>query len=143
MYDRGKIIVGVIVFLVVTTFPFWYNKASGTASTSPPPKEVAEGLHCVENLEFMRSSHMQLLNEWRDTVVRDGRRTYESKDFEGEVYAMSLSNTCLKCHADWTGFPGGEDAMPPDQQPRGCLECHDYAGVEVYCYDCHVHPEEY
>lgn len=143
MYDKGKIIIGLIVFLAVTTFPFWYNRASGTASVYPPPKPVPQGYHCVEDLEFMRASHMQLLNEWRDKVVREGARVYESRYFQGEKYAMSLSNTCLKCHADWSGFAGGNMAIAPEDQPRTCLECHDYAGVTVYCYDCHIHPQEY
>ena len=144
MYDKGKIIFGIIVFLVVTTFPFWYNQASGSASTFPPPKPVAEGLHCVEPAEFMRTAHMQLLNEWRDQVVRDGVRTYTSEAY-GEQYAISLTGTCLQCHADWTPAQSVsmEMAIAPQDQPRACLECHDYAGVKVYCWECHIHPENF
>jgi hypothetical protein len=53
----------------------------------------------------------------------------------------------LQCHADWSAFGGPQleqaVAFVGQTQPRACLECHDYAGVEVYCYDCHIHPEDY
>jgi hypothetical protein len=38
----------------------------------------------------MRTSHMQLLNEWRNAVVRDADRMYVGKD--GRKFNMSLSN---------------------------------------------------
>ena len=72
----------------------------------------------------MRASHMTLLAEWRDRVVRDGVRTYTGAD--GRVVRMSLSGTCLgTCHTDKTAF---------------CDRCHDYAGVKPACWDCHVVP---
>jgi hypothetical protein len=141
MYDTGKVIVGILVFLGVTTFPFWYNRASGSASLYPPPKKVDPRYHCVKDAEWMRAHHMTLLNEWRDSVVREGDRDFVADD--GTHYQKSLSNTCLSCHADWTGFAEDKMRIPPAEQPRSCLECHDYAGVSVYCYDCHIHPEKY
>jgi hypothetical protein len=68
---------------------------------------------------------MQLLSSWRDKVVRDGKGTYINE--KGESFDMSLQTTCLKCHSNKTRF---------------CDECHDYAGIQVYCWDCHVAPEE-
>ncbi len=72
----------------------------------------------------MRASHMTLLVEWRDRVVRDGVRTYV--DGDGREVAMSLSETCVgACHTDKAKF---------------CDRCHDYARVTVTCWNCHVAP---
>ena len=41
-------------------------------------------------------------------------------------YYKSLSGTCMSCHDDKAGF---------------CDKCHDYLGVQPYCWDCHVEPK--
>jgi hypothetical protein len=73
----------------------------------------------------MRPYHMDLLNQWRDAVVRDGDRIYVSST--GERFEMSLSNTCMDCHVSKVNF---------------CDSCHNYVGVSPYCWDCHVEPVE-
>ncbi len=125
MYDSGKIITGLIIFVALATFPLWYNQASGEAAAKPVLKIEAGQENCVEPKEFMRVSHMQMLNEWRDLAVRDGNRVYLSSD--GKTYEMSLSNTCMSCHPNRKEF---------------CQQCHDYVGVDPYCWDCHVEPKE-
>jgi len=37
MYDKEKIIPGLIVFFLLMTFPFWYTIGSGKASSMPEP----------------------------------------------------------------------------------------------------------
>ena len=69
----------------------------------------------------MTAEHMQLLDQWRHNVVRNGQR--EFVNLEGKAFNMSLSNTCLDCHANKAEF---------------CDRCHDYASVDVYCWDCHI-----
>ncbi|MBI4687699.1 MAG: sulfate reduction electron transfer complex DsrMKJOP subunit DsrJ [Nitrospirae bacterium] len=129
MYDRGKVIAGIIIFLALVTFPFFYK--TGKANVQIEPKintPVIEGLSekkCVESKEFMRANHMQLLNEWRDAAVRDGQRTYVASD--GKSYAISLQNTCMNCHSNKKEF---------------CDTCHSYTGVKPYCWDCHIAPME-
>lgn len=125
MYDAGKILVGLIIFLVLLTSPIWYNAASGRASYVPEPKIITKAEQCVAPKDYMKANHMDLLNEWRDLVVRDGKRIYDS--FDGKEYIMSLSNTCMDCHSNKSEF---------------CDSCHDYSGVKPYCWDCHVDPEE-
>ena len=61
---------------------------------------------------------------WRDSVVRDGERTYTSKEYHRE-FDMSLQNTCMKCHLDRETF---------------CNRCHTYVGVAPKCWECHVEP---
>ena len=127
MYDKGKVIAGLCIFVVMITFPFWYNL--GKAAPAPEPKltgKAAEaGQQCVESKEYMKAEHMQILNDWRDIVVRDAKRIYVNSS--GKKFEMSLSNTCLDCHTEKAEF---------------CDKCHNYASVSPYCWDCHVDPKE-
>jgi len=125
MYDADKVIAGIVIFLIIVLVPVWYIAASGQASYRPEPEIVTEETHCVEDTEFMKDEHMQLLIDWKDSVVRQGIRTYVASD--GEEYTMSLTNTCLECHPNKAEF---------------CDQCHDYAGVQPYCWDCHNIPDE-
>lgn len=120
MYDGGKIITGVVIFLALVTFPFWGNLGSA-AYQRPELEKPADAKKCVESVDFMRGNHMQMLNSWRDFVVRDGKRIYTAGD--GAQYNMSLSSTCLECHADKTKF---------------CDRCHESLAVAPYCWDCHI-----
>ncbi len=131
MYNGGKIIIGILIFVGLVTSPFLLSGKKATAK--PDPKvDTPEILKlpeserkCVESKEFMISEHMKLLNEWRDWVVRDGDGVYTSST--GKTYNMSLQNTCMKCHSNKTKF---------------CDECHNYAAVKPYCWDCHIEPKE-
>ncbi|MEJ2658534.1 MAG: sulfate reduction electron transfer complex DsrMKJOP subunit DsrJ [Desulfobacterales bacterium] len=126
MYDKGKVIAGLCIFLVLITFPFWFN--FGKAAPAPEIKlsdKAKAAKECVLPLALIRSEHMQLLNEWRDAVVRDGKRIYVGSD--GKEYTMSLSNTCLDCHGARAEF---------------CQKCHTYASLTPYCWDCHIDPKE-
>jgi hypothetical protein len=130
MYDGWKIIIGIIIFIGIATFPILYD--IGKASVPPPePKidtpeiqKMAEK-KCIESKSFMKTEHMVMLNDWRDSVVRDGNRLYIATD--GKEYAMSLQNTCMKCHSNKKKF---------------CDECHNYVAVKPYCWDCHIEPKE-
>jgi len=131
MYNGGKIIVGLIIFVALFTFPFYYNIGKVNAKPEPkidtpaiqnlPPEEK----HCVQSKPFMRVEHMQLLNQWRDSAVRDGNRVYEGTG--GKKYYISLQNTCMKCHSNKKEF---------------CDKCHNYMGVTPYCWSCHIAPKE-
>jgi hypothetical protein len=130
MYDGWKIIVGLIIFVGIATFPFLYDV--GKASIPPPDPKIdtpeiqkMTEKKCVESKSFMKAEHMVMINDWRDAVVREGNRLYTSTD--GQQYAMSLQNTCMKCHSNKTKF---------------CDECHNYVGVKPYCWDCHIAPKE-
>jgi len=126
MYDASKIVAGLVVFLVLVTSPLWYNAASGSSVAAPQLKMPTDSSQCVEETAFMRSSHMDLLNQWRDDVVRVGTRDYVST-LNGKTYDMSLTRTCLDCHSDKVEF---------------CDKCHTYLAVDPYCWDCHVERKE-
>lgn len=125
MHDTGKILAGVVIFLALVTSPFWFNAVSGKAAQGPDPELPKGEKACVESTEYMKAFHMDLLNQWRDTVVREGKRVYVGKD--GKKHEMSLSRGCMKCHTSRAKF---------------CSRCHDYAGVNPTCWDCHVEPEK-
>ncbi len=125
MYDAGKIIGGLIIFLILITFPIWYNASSGQTDNVPDPKIITDAKMCVEDAAYMKTNHMNLLNDWRDLVVRDGIRYFDAPD--GNRYEMSLSNTCMSCHSNKSEF---------------CDQCHNYLSVDPYCWDCHIEPKE-
>ena len=124
MYDAGKIIPGLIVFLCLITFPIWYNVVTGEAAYTPEPEIISGAEQCIEPTPGMRAKHMDLLNEWKKSVVRENRRIYIASD--NQAYDMSLTGTCLECHSNKAEF---------------CDQCHNYAGVEPYCWECHIVPE--
>lgn len=127
LYNKEAVIIGLAVFLVVMTFPFWYNH--GKAAPAPElelTKEAKEAKVCVRPTQFMKTEHMQLLDEWRLTAVRDGKRMMVNE--QGKAFNMSLSNTCLECHYNKDKF---------------CDRCHTYASSDPYCWDCHIdNPKE-
>jgi hypothetical protein len=129
LYNRGMIIAGIVVFLIVATFPFWYVRGKAV----PPPDlkldtpaiERLKEKRCVEPTPYMKANHMKLLSAWRESVVRDGSRSYRATD--GKVYQISLTGTCLGCHSNKKQF---------------CDRCHDYSGAKPGCWSCHIIPEE-
>jgi len=122
--DIGKAVLGLVVFIVLVGFPIWYTATQGQSDYRPEIVKPEGETECVENVEFMRTWHMNLLNDWRDSVVRDGVREYTSET-TGHHYDMSLQNTCMKCHYNKDTF---------------CDRCHNYVGVAPKCWECHVEP---
>ena len=125
MHDAGKVVTGLLIFLLLVTAPVWYNLATGEADYVPQLEKASRGEQCVRDSAYMVGYHMELLNQWRDQVVRDGERFEIGSD--GSRYERSLSNTCLGCHTS---------------KERFCDRCHIYVGVQPYCWECHVIPEE-
>ncbi len=126
MHDSGKIVVGLVIFVGLVTFPVWYSFGSGADTARPALVLPAGASRCVEDKEYMAANHMDLLDDWRNAVVRQGRRDYVSQAF-GTTYEMSLTGTCLGCHTDRETF---------------CDRCHTYSGVEPNCWNCHVEPDK-
>ena len=129
MYDKGKVVAGLCIFVVLITFPFWFNLGKAAPAPELELTERAKALNhgkCVMPTDFMQSEHMQLLDLWRHQVVRNAKRTFVNSS--GQEFNMSLSNTCLDCHANKAEF---------------CDRCHNYASVRPYCWDCHIdNPKE-
>jgi len=122
MRDRPIIYSGLLIFLGLATFPVWRGLSAGTTTEGPQPALPTQQKACVAPLAYMKSSHMQLLNQWRDTAVRRGERNFTAYNSQG--YAINLTSTCLKqCHAGKAEF---------------CDRCHSYAGITPDCWNCHL-----
>lgn len=127
MSDRPYIYAGLLVFLVLITFPFWNGLGQSASGPEPdldtPVIQQLAVKECVEPAAFMKANHMKLLEDWRTLALREGRRSYQASS--GKTYEISLEKTCLKCHSNKEQF---------------CDRCHNYAGVKPDCWNCHVPP---
>ncbi len=68
MYDRGKIVTGIVIGLLLFLFPVFYNV--GKAAKEPDPEltdKAKQAKECVEPKAFMKTEHMKMLDEWRQT----------------------------------------------------------------------------
>ncbi len=129
MYNAKYVILGIIVFAVLFTSPFWLggNKDGGEykrPAVTIPPQIAEKEKECIEPVEYMRAEHMQLLNDWRDEALRNENRTYISSS--GKKWEISLQNTCMKCHTNYEDF---------------CQKCHVSNSVYPYCWTCHIIPQ--
>ena len=129
MYNGGKIIAGLVIFLGLVAYPFYSNMSKSISMAMPsidtPVISQLEKTECVKPKEVMRTDHMKILDDWRDEVVRNGERGIISVG--GRVFEKSLQNGCMMCHSNKKQF---------------CGECHGYAGVKPYCWDCHFVKED-
>lgn len=100
--------------MAVVTFP-------AAAGVDLPKYEKGKGEKCVEDTQFMRRNHMDLLKHHRDDTMRRGIRTTQH----------SLKK-CVECHA--SASTGSVAASKQDF----CVACHSYASVKLDCWDCHA-----
>jgi hypothetical protein len=127
---KNTIIFGLAIFVLAVLSPFWFNLFTVTQA-APEPELIGKAKSekkCVLDKYDMRANHMSLLDNWRDSVVREADRQYKAAN--GNSFNMSLStgeNSCLGCHEDKAKF---------------CDSCHNYASVSPYCWDCHTNPKE-
>ena len=128
--NKSYIITGLVIFVLAVLSPVWFNMITDTQA-APEPELLGKAKtekKCVFEKYEMRANHMSLLDEWRDSVVRDADRMYTAAN--GHSFNMSLStgeNSCLGCHEDKAKF---------------CDSCHTYASVDPYCWECHTNPKE-
>ena len=124
MYNKGTIIAGLALFVLFVTFPIWFN---GLDAGPLPKPELPPGgeKQCVAPAAEMRDKHMQLLNEWRDDVLRNSDRV--SVTVDGKEYRKGLQMACMQCHSNKEKF---------------CDSCHEYVAVQPTCWDCHLTPTE-
>ncbi len=124
MYNKRLIIPGLIIFIALVTSPFWYN---GLEAGPMPKPELPPGgeQNCVRPLAEMKASHMVILDEWKDDVLRNNNRV--SITVDGKEYRKGLQLACMQCHSNKEKF---------------CDSCHEYTSVKPYCWDCHLSPAE-
>ena len=109
-----------------TPFPSQAAAAeTGKSGRVPVPAPArGKGDSCVADTDFMRRNHMTMLDHQRDDTVHEGLR---AKRF-------SLKE-CISCHA-----VNGSDGVPVtvDDPKHFCRSCHDYAAVQIDCFQCHA-----
>ncbi len=97
---------------------------SAFAGAPMPDIPKGKGEKCVEETQFMRESHMELLLHQRDDTLRRGIRTKKH----------SLKE-CIACHVV---TDSDNQAVSVASPKHFCRECHDYAAVKVDCFECHA-----
>jgi len=139
LYDIKYIALGLLIFFGLVLFPVIPNLGKTVAAPTPKldtpaiQKLAEKDRKCVMPTEWMRANHMQLLVDWRESVVRSkgsGGGPTEDRMFvnpEGKKYLASLSNTCMDCHSNKTQF---------------CDQCHNYVAVTPNCFGCHLTKEQ-
>ena len=90
----------------------------------PGIPDAIKGEQCVEDTDFMRKNHMELLLHQRDKTMYKGIRTKKH----------SLKE-CFTCHVvkDKDNKP-----LTVNSPKHFCRECHDYAAVSIDCFQCHT-----
>jgi len=88
-----------------------------------PHPAKGKGEACVAETDFMRRNHPEMLKHQRDDTLRLGIR--------GDKFSLK---GCVACHA----VPGPDAKPVTIKSPEHfCRECHDYAAVQIDCFDCH------
>jgi hypothetical protein len=95
--------------------------STGVLAGGQPTLVKGKGDKCVEDTQYMRRNHMDLLSHHRDLTMREGIRTKKH----------SLKG-CVECHA--SEKTGSVAANKEDF----CSACHVYAAVKVDCWSCHA-----
>jgi len=100
------------------------EKKGGDKGVPLPVIARGQGDSCVADTQFMRRNHMTMLRHQRDETMREGIR--------GKQYSLK---ECVACHAVM-----GPDAVPVTvaSPEHFCRSCHDYAAVNIDCFQCHA-----
>ena len=100
--------------------------SQGIAETPFPSIHEPEGVgvKCVQPEDEMRRNHMNYILHQRDETMHEGIRT--------ETYSLSK---CIDCHVQPN--ENGEIATHDDKE-HFCSACHEYASVQIDCFECHA-----
>ena len=95
-----------------------------TADVPLPDIPKGKGDKCVEDTDFMRKNHMELILHQRDETVHKGIRTKKHSFKE-----------CINCHA----VKDADNVPVSFKSPKHfCNSCHTYAAVKIDCFECHA-----
>ncbi|MDA8155894.1 MAG: sulfate reduction electron transfer complex DsrMKJOP subunit DsrJ [Actinomycetota bacterium] len=129
MYNGGKIILGLAIFVGLIAIPFIKGATGGTAqpnpSTDTPAIQKLAVKQCIEPTTYMKANHMEILHKWMDAVTSGATNTTFTSPTTGQAYPMAL-DTCFGCHSNKKQF---------------CDRCHNYMAVKLPCFQCHQDPE--
>jgi len=121
---RASFAMLMLVLVSMTSLAFAAEEQNAGNGGLLPAIPMGQGDSCVEDIDFMRRNHMDLLKHQRDETMKEGIR--------GKPYSLK---ECLSCHA-----VNGPDAIPVtvSNPQHFCRSCHDYAAVSIDCFQCHA-----
>ena len=97
---------------------------SAFAGAPKPDIPKGKGDQCVEDTDFMRKNHMEILLHQRDETMHRGIRT--------KKHALK---ECIECHAVYDDNGQAVNHLNPK---HFCVQCHEYTSVSIDCFDCHA-----
>ena len=121
---RASFAMFMLVLVGLTSLAYAAEEQNAGNGGLLPVVPMGQGDSCVEDTDFMRRNHMDLLQHQRDETMKEGIR--------GKPYSLK---ECLSCHA-----VNGPDAIPVtvSSPQHFCRSCHDYAAVSIDCFQCHA-----
>jgi [DsrC]-trisulfide reductase subunit J len=121
----GALIVGLGMLAVLAAAPLPAEAGRVPLPSHPEAlKKFSATQDCVEPTDVMRRNHMKLILHQRDETMHLGIRTKRH----------SLAE-CVACHVsrDKAG-----KYLPVNGPGEFCESCHEYAAVEIDCFQCHA-----
>ena len=121
---RASFVMLMLVLVCMTSLAYAAEEQNVGNGGLLPVIPMGQGDSCVEDTDFMRRNHMDLLKHQRDETMKEGIR--------GKPYSLK---ECLSCHA-----VNGPDEIPVtvSSPQHFCRSCHDYAAVSIDCFQCHA-----
>lgn len=121
-------------FLILVTGLLIASAAIADGGSLFPTIAEPEGKECVQPEDEMRRNHMNYIMHQRDETMHRGIRS----NIENEGYSLA---ECIDCHV----FPDKEGNIANyDEKEHFCNACHQYASVQIDCFDCHADkPQKY
>ena len=107
-----------IAVMAFSVFAFAGEKPSFAPEVPHPTNGSTE---CVEDEDEMKKNHMKYILHQRDQTMHDGIRT--------KTYSLK---ECINCHV-----PKNSEIRYGDDK-HFCSSCHNYAGVSIDCFQCHM-----
>jgi hypothetical protein len=123
--STGAVILGLGMLAMLAAVPL--SAQAGRVPLPSHPKAIKKfsaTQDCVEPTDVMRRNHMKLILHQRDETMHLGIRTPRH----------SLAE-CVACHVskDESGR-----YLPVNAEGQFCESCHEYAAVEIDCFQCHA-----
>ena len=110
--------------LALLIFAVCAFSVSAFAGAPKPDIPKGKGDQCVEDTDYMRKNHMEVLLHQRDETMHRGIRT--------KKHALK---ECMECHAV---YEDNGQAVSHLNSKHFCVQCHEYTSVSIDCFDCHT-----
>jgi len=113
----------IISFAGIAAFAFSAFVVAGEKPSFAPnvPHPTNGSTECVQPEDEMKKNHMKYILHQRDATMHEGVRT--------KTYSLK---ECINCHVpENTEIRFGDDK-------HFCSSCHNYAGVSIDCFQCHM-----